>query len=429
MNLNKSWIDDLNNICQKYLMPVMLVMLFLYNTIVNSWVGGRIETLQNLLAVIIIGIVAVNIIFNHKIILPKWIKSNFIVLVYFVVRSITIVRTDFDYSAIRSVFFECFFLIGITNFTLETGKQNKYFFIFAVLEFIFTLGSLFLYYTMPLFGTEEVLLEFTNLETQGRALLFGNTNAAGIMCAFAVILAVIYYDKNIFNKKIILIYGIYNLIAMILFGCRSANLGLIAAIVALLLVSKIRFITGKKIVVASLICAVLSLAPIYYCIFNLNDYNAYELTDEENIIDDISTGRYLIWKQCAMTQTSNALFGLGSLKLEQEARKELIADIDQDYYWKMVKSTEFGPHNGYIGMISGTGILGFTLFILTLLQMIKRCRNLDYGRWYMLLVFIFMINCFESLFILNRFFSCFFMFMILTGDFSGEKEQSLFRRN
>lgn len=429
MNLDKSWIDDLNNICQKYLMPVMLVLLFLYNTIVNTWVGGRIETLQNLLAVIIIGIVAVNIIFNHKIILPKWIKSNFIVLVYFVVRSITIVRTDFDYSAIRSVFFECFFLIGITNFTLETGKQNKYFFIFAVLEFIFTLGSLFLYYTMPLFGTEEVLLEFTNLETQGRALLFGNTNAAGIMCAFAVILAVIYYDKNIFNKKIILIYGIYNLIAMILFGCRSANLGLIAAIVALLLVSKIRFITGKKIVVASLICAVLSLAPIYYCIFNLNDYNAYELTDEENIIDDISTGRYLIWKQCAMTQTSNALFGLGSLKLEQEARKELIADIDQDYYWKMVKSTEFGPHNGYIGMISGTGILGFTLFILTLLQMIKRCRNLDYGRWYMLLVFIFMINCFESLFILNRFFSCFFMFMILTGDFSGEKELSLFRRN
>lgn len=429
MNLKKRWIEDVNNICQMFLMPAMLVLLFLYNTIVNTWVGGRIETLQNLLAVIIIGIVAVNIIFNHKIILPKWIKSNFIVLVYFVVRSITIARTDFDYSAIRSVFFECFFLIGITNFTLETGKQNKYFFIFAVLEFIFTLGSLFLYYTMPLFGTEEVLLEFTNLETQGRALLFGNTNAAGIMCAFAVILAVIYYDKNIFNKKIILIYGIYNLIAMILFGCRSANLGLIAAILALLLVSKIRFITGKKIVVASLICAVLSLAPIYYCIFNLNDYNAYELTDEENIIDDISTGRYLIWKQCAMTQTSNALFGLGSLKLEQEARKELIADIDQDYYWKMVKSTEFGPHNGYIGMISGTGILGFTLFILTLLQMIKRCRNLDYGRWYMLLVFIFMINCFESLFILNRFFSCFFMFMILTGDFSGEKEQSLFRRN
>lgn len=429
MNLDKSWIDDLNNICQKYLMPVMLVLLFLYNTIVNTWVGGRIETLQNLLAVIIIGIVAVNIIFNHKIILPKWIKSNFIVLVYFVVRSITIVRTDFDYSAIRSVFFEIFFLIGITNCTLETGKQTKYVIIFAILELIFTLGSLFLYYTIPLFGTEELLLVFTNLETQGRALLFGNTNAAGIMCAFAVILAIIYYDKNIFNKKIIIIYGIYNLIAMILFGCRSANLGLIAAIVALLLVSKIRFITGKKIVVASLICAVLSLAPIYYCIFNLNDYNAYELTDEENIIDDISTGRYLIWKQCAMTQTNNALFGLGSLKLEQEARKKLIADIDQDYYWRMVKSTELGPHNGYIGMISSTGILGFTLFILSLFQMIIRCRNLDNGKWYMLLVFIFVINCFESLFILNRFFSCFYMFMILKGDFSREKEQSLFRRN
>ena len=415
--LNKNWLESLNRLCRDCLMPIMLVLLFLYNTIINALIGGKVETLQNLLAVAVIAVAILNIIAHSKRNLLLWFKSNIFVLGYIIVRLITIIRTGFDYSAVRSVFFEVFFLIGVTNCTLGAGKQNRYVFIFAVLELAFSFGSLFLYYTMPFLGTENLLLEFTNLEQQGRALLFGNTNAAGIMCAFSVILAVIYYNKNLFSKKIIILYGIYNFIAMLLFGCRSADLGLIAAVIALVLESKIKFITGKRIVVVSLICAVLSLVPIYYCIFNLNNYSSYEMTEKEAIVNDISTGRYLIWKQCAITQTDNAIFGMGSLKLEQEARRTLVEDIDQNYYWRMVQASELGPHNGYIGLISGTGVLGFFMFIACLLQMIYRCRNLGNDKWYLLMVFIFVINCFESLFILNRFFSCFFMFMILKEDF------------
>jgi hypothetical protein len=67
-------------------------------------------------------------------------------------------------------------------------------------------------------------------------------------------------------------------------------------------------------------------------------------------------------------------------------------------------------------MISATGWAGFGLFIAILLQRIKRAKHLEKGRWYLMLIFIFVINCFESLFVLNRFFTCFYMFLILETD-------------
>lgn len=94
----------------------------------------------------------------------------------------------------------------------------------------------------------------------------------------------------------------------------------------------------------------------------------------------------------------------------------MVSEIDQTYYARYVSAAQLGPHNGYIGMISATGWAGFGLFIAILLQRIKRAKHLEKGRWYLMLIFIFVINCFESLFILNRFFTCFYMFLILETD-------------
>lgn len=101
--------------------------------------------------------------------------------------------------------------------------------------------------------------------------------------------------------------------------------------------------------------------------------------------------------------------------MEQEERIQYIND-HEDIYWGYVSSSQLGPHNGYIGMISATGWAGFGLFIAILLQRIKRAKHLEKGRWYLMLIFIFVINCFESLFVLNRFFTCFYMFLILETD-------------
>ena len=77
---------------------------------------------------------------------------------------------------------------------------------------------------------------------------------------------------------------------------------------------------------------------------------------------------------------------------------------------------ELNPHNGYIAQISATGWVGFALFIAILAQRIKRADHLDKGRWHLLVIYTLVINCFESLFILNRFFTCFYMLLILETD-------------
>ena len=414
-------IENVNKICSHVIMPLMLVMLFAYNTVLNDWILGRAETIQNLLAVIVLAVIGVNLLYLPQKNIPKWIKDNVIIIAYFLIRVVTLLKTGVDYSAVRSIFFEAFFLFGITSFTLGKNKQDLYVKIFITLEIIFSLASLALYYTMPLFNTEEILMQCTNLETQGKAMLFGNTNTAGIMAAFSVLLAIVYYRKKSFNKKVLVLIGIYNLIAMLLFGCRSADLGLFAAIVALILVSFAKVISKKKIIILSLICSILVLIPLYAFTNSMIDVERFGYQAAEQKIDDITTGRYIIWKESIMIQEDDILFGKGSLKLEQKSRQDLVEPLDQEYYWRYVRATNLGPHNGYIGMISSTGILGLLLFTCVLVKNIVASKFIDKDDWYILLVFIFVVNCFESLFILNRFFLCFFMFLILRINEEKEK--------
>ena len=120
-------------------------------------------------------------------------------------------------------------------------------------------------------------------------------------------------------------------------------------------------------------------------------------------------------------------FGKGSIKLDQQARKDFIETYEYgfksgeiDYRYYMVSG--FVPHNGYIGMISATGWIGFILFIAILIQRIWRSKNMKSGNWYLMLIYVFTINCFECWFILTRFMACFFMFLILEADWEKEEE-------
>ena len=48
-----SWIDGINSINSKIFMPLMAATFILFNTVINKWMGERIETLQNLIAICI----------------------------------------------------------------------------------------------------------------------------------------------------------------------------------------------------------------------------------------------------------------------------------------------------------------------------------------------------------------------------------------
>lgn len=415
MNVDKSWIDDLNNICQKYLMPVMLVLLFLYNTIVNTWVEGRIETLQNLLAIVIMCVFVCNILKNPKINIPSWIENNKLVFLYFVVRLISLIQSEFDYSVIRSVFFEAFLLVCITD-NLVLQNRMTYIKLFASLQLVFSLLSLGMYYSMNMFSDSytTMLYNWTNLEKCQNALLFGNPNTAGIMAGFGIVVAIICYKRQLCNNKLVIAYGLFNAVALVLFGCRSADVGIIAIIIVTIITRDGAVM--KKLTYFALAGAVALTMLLYGVMAMEGGINNLEMSDLELRINSLSSGRYLIWNECAVEQQDSFIFGEGSLKVEQKERQLLF--VDKSY--ELAHASSFGPHNGYIGMISATGIAGLILFILIMLGKIRKSKNID-NHWALILIYIFVINCFESLFILNRFFTCFFMLYILTSESDDRK--------
>ena len=193
----KPWIGKLNILNSKILMPAMALTFILFNTVINLWIGERIETLQNLLAICVLAIWACNILSEPKRLLKPWIKSNVIVIIYFIARLISLWQSGFDYSVIRTVFFEIFFLVGICKTTLQDEK-SIYIKIFIWLELIISVLSLLLFYMYDHLGIrlQTLLYEYSYLKDSGNAMLFSNTNTAGIMAGFSIVLAVVLYGKR-----------------------------------------------------------------------------------------------------------------------------------------------------------------------------------------------------------------------------------------
>lgn len=425
---NRTWLEKLNKISCNFLMPAMAVTFILFNTVINQWIGERIETLQNFLVIFIMLIFVCNLFSNPKKNIPEWIYTNILVIIYFAVRIMTMVKMDFEYSTIRTIFFEVFFLIGIAECTVGgSSKKNLYLKIFVWMELILTAVSLLLYYLLPYLGAgaEDFAMSMTFIEKCGNAMIFSNPNTAGLMAGFSIVLSIVCFGKNIFNDKFLVFYGLYNVVALILFGCRSSDIGVIVAIGAMLLVKLIPKLSGKTVAVTVLIIMTLSVIPIYGFMESQGNENYKAFTAIELSIDSYSSGRYVIWKGCYIAQQDDLLLGNGSLKMEQADRAKLVEDMDLDYYWRQARSVELGPHNGYIAMVAGAGVLGLALFAVIVLQRMRRSKSLKTSNWYMVLVFMFVVNGFESLFILNRFFTCFYMFLLLTIDFNDDEEDAM----
>ncbi len=483
------WLKRLHLLSSRLIMPVMAVLFICTNTVFNLWIDEHIETVQNILALVTLLITACWLLSAPRRRLLPWLRGNILVIVYFIIRLISLWQCGFDYSVIRTICFEMFFLIGICGFTVNithrrtdaqicadgyrgtedsapsgagSGKQGAeydssampgyafYVKFFVWFEVIMSALCVIIFFAAPHMGqsVQQLLADYTYYEKFKAAALFSNINTAGIMAGFSIVLAFILYrkaaqNKNsaqnsnsaggsgpaagaVFGKKAIIAFGLYNVFALIYFGSRAADVGILA-VIAFFAVKKIfPKINVKRLAAAALCLMVLTLVPIYVFIGYHEKDADLSYTMLEYRIDKVSSTRYVIWKECFVTQQDDLLFGKGNLKLEQQARKDLMSGYESgtvDY--RYFTTVELGPHNGYIGMVSGAGWLGLLLFIAIMLQRIRRSKNLEKGSWYLMLVFFFAINCFESLFILNRFFACFYVFLILESDWEQADDSGL----
>ena len=83
-------VNRLNVLVGKILMPIMAILFICTNTVLNLWIGERIETIQNLLAIVVLCVVVVDLLSPPRNNLIPWLKGNVLVVVYFIIRLISL---------------------------------------------------------------------------------------------------------------------------------------------------------------------------------------------------------------------------------------------------------------------------------------------------------------------------------------------------
>lgn len=415
------WLDKLNSVNSKILLPIAFVLILFFNTAINIWTGGIIESVQNLIAIGVLFIVLINFVVHPKTILIPWIKTNYLIVGYFIIRGITWIQSGFDYSVLRTICFEAFFIIGIgTCLANKKASIKPYQKIYIITEFVLSLLCIVAFFIgkVGIDGVQSWLAEYTYYDKYNTTAFFVNPNTGGLMAGFAITLSIIIYKKH--KCKWLILYVIYNIAFLFFQGSRNAILATVLIIVVMIAIKFLNIKNKKQITALALTGCLILMAGVYAFTWHNIDIAPKYMSDTEYKISRLSSDRYIIWKECITEQQDHLLFGAGNLSIEQQNRQEMFTDGSYSYLYP--KATEFGPHNGYIGMISGAGLLGFIVFMGILFQNIWRAKALNKGNWYLAIIFILVINLFESLLVLNRYFTCFYLFLILALNDEEELE-------
>ncbi len=418
-------------LAKKVLLLSYVVLETLYKTIVGMYMAVEMDRLQcvvgaALATVLLIELVRLN---NDDKIL--WIKNHSLVLVYFVIRCITFVAIGFQYTMLRSVFFEGIYLLILTELILD-GRfcRNVIFKFFIAANVLLNIVNAYIYSyceSVSIAGTfmEDELFNYFTQYTYADAYtgmyyssMYSNPNQMGLMTALAIILAINYISKDMSALKgfLAMIYFIFSLYCVEISNCSNAYVSLIAVACAYLVVKFVKYFTKKKLTVICLICCVLVTGVFYGIAAIHGEYDEY--TTLEFKINDLSTERYAIWKDSYYSHQEEALLGCGNITLEKRDRYQYNLDkgIDRGFDINSSLIDYVGPHNGYIGMISCTGILGFIAFLGLLIKRILNSRSLDKPYWYLAIIFILVINLFECMMPVSKNFITLYMFLILAMD-------------
>lgn len=420
--VNRDWLEKINRFNIFIMMPITALVFIL--SISNLTKIINLETIENLLAIYLLFSVAVNICFNKKIGIVNWIKSNKYILLYIAIRCLSIIQSGFDYSAIRSVFFEVFLLVGICNITTSQKQKDLYIGLILIVEVLLAIGCLILYkgYELLYDSTSGFLTNiydkwtyYMEYPTSG---LFSNSNYAGMLAGLAILCAYYFITRcKSFVVRIILVASIaLNVYFLVIQECRSAELSMIVVLCILVLnyVFKNKFnrIGTNRITAIFLLVCCLMMVGVYGVLQKNIAENQYSMSESEISVDRMSSGRYGIWKSVIIESNDNKLVGVGSIGISQDERGMKI-NAENGYSYDMNRYASFKPHNGYLSMLISTGILGTILFFIILFQKIYKCDGLNKNYSYLFIIFILCLNFFEDAFITYRAFNSFALMLIL----------------
>lgn len=409
------------------------VLFLLYHTVAGLYAQDLIERLEcvvGLLMAVVMVMKLIDIDWEARI---RWLKSSYLVIIYFIIRTVSFVNSGFDYSVARTVFFEGVYLFVICGMITDSKFCKKVIMkSFVVINFVLNVINVIVYFVLrsgnASSGLYKLFSEYTYAVKNSVIYsgMYDNPNAFGVMTAIAIILALNLISKNDTKQRklIIAVYVLFSLYCVNLSECRSAMLSLFACAVswALVTVTKGK-ITGRMLAIAAFVVALAVTGGIYGFMKNNTDTGLYQFSADEVAIENASTGRYSIWKAGYYAHQDNKLLGAGSIKNEMADRNAFVYQnlIDIQYGVSSYVEDDRGPHNGYLAMIYCTGLLGFLAFMAALLKKMLEAKSLRYGGWYLAIIFFMSVNMFETMTIVSRFFVCLLIFIILAMDNNDEE--------
>lgn len=426
-------------VAKKIILLLYVVIETLYKTILGKYGLVFMDRLQCVLGVVLIIWITGSFIILTKSEKKKWLYDNRFTWIYLFIRGITFVNTGFMYTMLRSMVFEVVYLVAITDLLINSMFCKKVimrFFVLAnlVLNVINTI--IYLYCenikASGLTVTNE-LYEFFSKYTfmDDTALycnysMYSNPNQMALMTGIALLISLAYWDskKPKAFKASYIIYFIFSLYCISYSNCSSADVALICVVIAII-IEKLTCLNKKHLILICLSGAILATTGIYsFAAYN----DEFSTTDFENDLNMYSTQRYTIWKDSYYCHKDELLFGCGNITLEKRDRYQYKLDkgetLNRDINGSLIDFV--GPHNGYIGMISCTGLIGFLAFALAFIKKISVSKLLNDSCWYLVIIFILVINLFECMMPISKNFCSLYMFLILAmGDDNEDKVLSL----
>jgi len=186
------------------------------------------------------------------------------------------------------------------------------------------------------------------------------------------------YQRWISVKTFKWINTVYFLVFLIFLHTISARTGLVAFYLSFLVLSMIIMLKHYNIVFSLLLIIIIVmigfLSVKYIPILN----NRYEKTLEDITVykekGDINyysfSTRMEYWKACLEMFTENPVLGVGNPDVQPELNQYLVKN-----YPILDQKNRLNPHNQYLHMLCGTGLIGFMIFIIILVFMFINAKK------------------------------------------------------
>lgn len=438
--MDKIKIKDITLNCSNALLMLIVLFSALRATIFTE-VLGLSDRVFVILILLFLGTFLVQFLLAKKEEKLAFLKNQIFVVVYLGIRCVLLVLHGFDHFIFGSIIYETVFLLLICPWTVGTYEKVKTIFItFIGFNFIMNLLSVGLVLCMGKLPDWEIDLAVYHetpgyMEANPYAGLFANPNNAGIMtamalCLFLLVMKVARNGRKYLAWKIIGmgLYILFSLYMLYRYGCRSADVGLITVLLVYGLVKAFKW-NKKRVLQIVLVVVLLCNAALLAVIAS----GADETSEHIATINILSSGRYKLWNDGYHTASfADAwLLGQGSNELELENRNVYLKDkwISEGNDETLYVEEILGLHSGYLSILFNAGIICFALFVVILWQKTRRMPFGNQGNWYLIVIFAFTVNLFESLLIMNRSYVCFLMMIVLAmGDMKetkhfGEKDE------